>query len=156
MAGIRRVRHRFRRLDSGNPQLLVAGGVVRLSGRGHRNRTCRTGARRRGDRRVSPDCGGGAGAGASLRAGGLRAGGAATRVGLGWRIALDSLGRTYLHHGGTSVGGRAFLLVYPERGVAVALLANTEANFGEAEALAFARLALDPPPEESRQLLPRR
>ncbi len=72
------------------------------------------------------------------------ANGAVTRVGLGWRIARDSLGRNYLHHGGSSVGGRAFLLVYPQLGVAVALLANTEANFGEAEALAFARLALDP------------
>jgi len=33
--------------------------------------------------------------------------------------------------------------VYPDLGVAVAILSNTEANFGEAEALAFARLALD-------------
>ena len=68
--------------------------------------------------------------------------GTATNVGLGWRIARDSLGREYLHHGGASMGGRAFLLVYPREGVAVALLANTEANFGEAEALAFARLVL--------------
>lgn len=72
-------------------------------------------------------------------------GGVITRVGLGWRIAQDSLARPYLHHGGSSIGGRAFLLVYPDLGVAVALLANTEANFGEAEALAFARLALDSP-----------
>jgi hypothetical protein len=40
------------------------------------------------------------------------------------------------------MGGRAFLLVYPREGVAFALLANTEASFGEAEALAFARLVL--------------
>ena len=65
-----------------------------------------------------------------------------TQVGLGWRIARDSLGRRYLHHGGSAMGGRAFLLVYPKEGVAVALLANTEANFGEADALAFARLVL--------------
>ena len=62
---------------------------------------------------------------------------------LGWRIAKDSLGRRYVHHGGASTGGRAFILVYPDQGVAVAILSNTEANFGEAEALAFARLALD-------------
>jgi serine beta-lactamase-like protein LACTB len=68
--------------------------------------------------------------------------GKVTQVGLGWRIAQDSLGRQYLHHGGSSMGGRAFLLVYPKEGVAVALLANTEASFGEAEALAFARLVL--------------
>jgi serine beta-lactamase-like protein LACTB len=63
-------------------------------------------------------------------------------VGLGWRIATDSLGRRYVHHGGASTGGRAFILVYPDQGVAVAILSNTEAGFGEAEALAFARLAL--------------
>ena len=70
--------------------------------------------------------------------------GVATRVGLGWRIATDSLGRRYAHHGGASTGGRAFLLVYPDHGVAVAILSNTEANFGEADALAFAHLALAP------------
>lgn len=70
------------------------------------------------------------------------AAGAATRVGIGWRIATDSLGRRYAHHGGASTGGRAFVLVYPDHGVAVAILSNIEATFGEAEALAFARLAL--------------
>jgi CubicO group peptidase (beta-lactamase class C family) len=70
--------------------------------------------------------------------------GVSTQVGLGWRIATDSLGRRYAHHGGASTGGRAFILVYPEQGVAVAILANTESSFGEAEALAFARLALAP------------
>jgi CubicO group peptidase (beta-lactamase class C family) len=63
-------------------------------------------------------------------------------VGLGWRITTDSLGRRYVHHGGASTGGRAFILVYPDQGVAVAILANTEAGFGEAEALAFATQAL--------------
>jgi serine beta-lactamase-like protein LACTB len=71
--------------------------------------------------------------------------GSLTQVGLGWRIARDSLGRQYLHHGGSSMGGRAFLLVYPKERIAVALLANTEANFGEAEALAFAHRFLRPP-----------
>ncbi len=68
--------------------------------------------------------------------------GVAIPVGLAWRIAKDSLGRRYVHHGGASTGGRAFILVYPDQGVAVAMLSNTEANFGEAEALAFARLGL--------------
>ncbi len=68
--------------------------------------------------------------------------GAPTPVGLGWRIAKDSLGRRYVHHGGASTGGRAFILVYPDQRVSVAILSNSEANFGEAEALAFARLAL--------------
>ena len=68
--------------------------------------------------------------------------GTPTTVGMGWRIAVDSAGRRYLHHGGSSMGGRAFLLVYPAEGVAVALLANTEAGFGEAEARVFANLFL--------------
>jgi serine beta-lactamase-like protein LACTB len=75
--------------------------------------------------------------------------GTAIPVGLGWRIARDSLGRRYVHHGGASTGGRAFILVYPDQGVAVAILTNTEAGLGEAEALAFARLALACRPGES-------
>lgn len=77
--------------------------------------------------------------------------GAPTNVGLGWRIAKDSLGRRYLHHGGSAMGGRAFLLVYPDEGVAVAILANTEANLGESDALAFARLVLEAATRSPRQ-----
>ena len=58
-----------------------------------------------------------------------------TGVGFGWRIGHDESGRLYLHHGGDTVGGRAFVLVYPEHRVAVALLTNlTFARIGEAEA----------------------
>lgn len=62
-----------------------------------------------------------------------------TAVGLGWRIAKDSRGRRYVHHGGDAVGGRAFVLLYPEQRVAVALLTNlTFAPLGEKEALRLA------------------
>jgi serine beta-lactamase-like protein LACTB, mitochondrial len=64
-----------------------------------------------------------------------------TGVGLGWRVAIDSVGNIYYHHGGDSIGGRAFLLIYPSTNVVVAILANlTFAQFGEKEALEFARL----------------
>jgi CubicO group peptidase (beta-lactamase class C family) len=65
--------------------------------------------------------------------------GTETNVGLGWRIGKDSLGNQYFHHGGESIGGRAFILVYPSSKVVVALLANlTFAQFGEKEALQLA------------------
>jgi serine beta-lactamase-like protein LACTB len=58
-----------------------------------------------------------------------------TNVGLGWRIGKDSKGRRILHHGGDSIGGRAYLLMYPDKDVAVVMLANkTFAKFGEQEA----------------------
>ena len=61
-----------------------------------------------------------------------------TGTGLAWRIGLLD-GRRIYHHGGDSIGGRAFLLLLPERGTAVALLANfTSARFAEKEAAALA------------------
>jgi CubicO group peptidase (beta-lactamase class C family) len=64
-----------------------------------------------------------------------------TAVGLGWRIARDSTGNVYFHHGGDSIGGRAFLLVDPGSKVVVCILANlTFARIGESEALRFSRL----------------
>lgn len=61
------------------------------------------------------------------------AGGEATGTSIGVRTGVDAVGRRILHHGGTSVGARAFLLVYPDHGVAVALLANGPAEFAEDE-----------------------
>jgi serine beta-lactamase-like protein LACTB, mitochondrial len=67
-----------------------------------------------------------------------------TNVGLGWRIGKDSKGQRILHHGGESIGGRAFLLMYPEKEVVVVMLANlTFAKFGEQEAAQVAELFMD-------------
>ncbi len=55
-------------------------------------------------------------------------------VGVGWRIQTDSEGRRILHHAGASVGGRAMLLLYPDSGITVAILSNTLADFGPADA----------------------
>lgn len=64
-------------------------------------------------------------------------GGKDTNVGLAWRIARDADGRRYVHHGGDSIGGRAFLLVYPDLKLAVAITTNVgQAAFGEKDALA--------------------
>jgi len=68
-----------------------------------------------------------------------RGGGKETGVGLGWRIGQDDAGRRIVHHGGDAIGGRAFLLVYPDAHVAVALLTNLSlAQFAEKEAGAIA------------------
>jgi CubicO group peptidase (beta-lactamase class C family) len=64
--------------------------------------------------------------------------GTTTRVGIGWRIAVDGSGRTLVHHGGAGSGTRAFLLLYPGERVAVAMLANILAPFAEDEAQQFA------------------
>ncbi len=64
-----------------------------------------------------------------------------TGVGIGWRIGMDKAGRRIYHHGGAIEGGRAFLLLYPDEGIAVAILANLSgARFAEDEAQKLAEL----------------
>jgi serine beta-lactamase-like protein LACTB len=66
--------------------------------------------------------------------------GTETNVGLGWRIARDANGRRYAHHGGDAIGGRAFLLVYPDQKIVVSIATNMgRADFGEKDALAAAQ-----------------
>ena len=63
-----------------------------------------------------------------------------TNVGLAFRIAHDENGRRYIHHGGDSIGGRGFLLVYPDLKVGVAITTNiSSAVFNQKEALEAAR-----------------
>lgn len=47
-----------------------------------------------------------------------------TGIGFGWRIAKDKEGRQIYHHPGVSVGGKAYLLLYPDKKVVVAMLQN--------------------------------
>jgi serine beta-lactamase-like protein LACTB, mitochondrial len=54
-----------------------------------------------------------------------------TNYGMGWRIGKDARGRKYVYHSGTSVGGKAFILIYPEEKIVVAIAANVAANFDE-------------------------
>lgn len=56
-----------------------------------------------------------------------------TGTGLGWRIGKDKEGRTYYFHPGENIGGRSYLVVYPDTGVVVAALHNlTGASLGAA------------------------
>ncbi|HUF30685.1 MAG TPA: serine hydrolase domain-containing protein [Gemmatimonadaceae bacterium] len=52
-----------------------------------------------------------------------------TRYAIGWRVDTDSAGRREIAHSGTSVGANAFLALYPEQRVVVAILSNTTARF---------------------------
>ena len=53
--------------------------------------------------------------------------GQATGYGIGWSVGRDYDGRRVIDHGGSSIGGRAFLLLFPDDGVVVAMLANSSA-----------------------------
>jgi serine beta-lactamase-like protein LACTB, mitochondrial len=68
--------------------------------------------------------------------------GTQTTVGIAWRVGIDSTGRNYYHHGGTSNGGSAFLLVYPERQLVVAVAANAFGQLSEREARTVAAFFL--------------
>ncbi len=63
-----------------------------------------------------------------------------TNYGFGWRIGTDRKGRRIIHHGGSIDGGRAFLMLYPDHNLVVAVTANmfegTNINIPEMEALA--------------------
>jgi serine beta-lactamase-like protein LACTB len=62
-----------------------------------------------------------------------------TYYGAGWRIGKDSQGRKIVHHGGLSDGGRAFLIIYPENDLVVAITANISGaviNLAEMDAIA--------------------
>jgi serine beta-lactamase-like protein LACTB len=54
-----------------------------------------------------------------------------TGYGLGWRIGRDGAGRRIVHHGGRTPELRAFLLLYPEHDLAIAVLANGPTDFAE-------------------------
>lgn len=70
------------------------------------------------------------------------ANGDSTQVGIGWRIGVDDVGRRYLHHGGSSNGGSAFLLIYPTEEVVIAIAANALGTWSTAEALRLATMFL--------------
>lgn len=55
---------------------------------------------------------------------GRTADGEETRYGIGWRVGTDEEGRRVVGHTGGSIGGTTRLWVYPEEGVAVAVVSN--------------------------------
>ncbi len=67
-----------------------------------------------------------------------------TGYGMGFRPREDWQGRRVVHHGGSSEGGRAFLLLYPDRDIVVAMAANrSTAPLFEEEAQSLAHFFLD-------------
>jgi CubicO group peptidase (beta-lactamase class C family) len=50
--------------------------------------------------------------------------GVETGYGIGWWVGRDADGRRVVSHTGSSVGGRAILVIYPDDGVVVAVAAN--------------------------------
>ena len=52
-----------------------------------------------------------------------------TGYSLGWVISRDSLGGRRMAHSGGSVGGTAYLVIYPDRRMALAILANSDVPF---------------------------
>ncbi len=62
-----------------------------------------------------------------------------TRCGFGFRIDRDWRSRKVVHHGGESPGARAFVLIYPEQKLTIAVVANVfraPIFEGEAETIA--------------------
>lgn len=57
---------------------------------------------------------------------------------LGWRRDMTDLGKTYIHHGGSSIGGRSFLLIYPEDEIIISITCNLFTRFNESFVLKVA------------------
>jgi serine beta-lactamase-like protein LACTB len=57
---------------------------------------------------------------------------------LGWRKDTTDSGNTYVHHGGSSIGGRSFLLIYPEEEIIISITCNLFTRFNETFALKVA------------------
>ncbi|MCZ4223346.1 serine hydrolase domain-containing protein [Pedobacter rhodius] len=64
--------------------------------------------------------------------------------GMGFRIGTDSKGRKIVHHGGVALGGRAFLLLYPDQNLVIAVTTNQgDAQFGERHLEKLANLFIE-------------
>ena len=57
------------------------------------------------------------------------ASGEATKYGIGWFVDTDGAGRRRVFHSGGSVGGTAYLLIYPDQDLILALLVNSDVTF---------------------------
>lgn len=74
-----------------------------------------------------------------------------TGYGMGWRPRTDWTGRPVMRHGGSSIGGRAFLVLYPNERLSVAILVNaSRAPVFAEEAQTLAHFFLDHPSSAER------
>jgi CubicO group peptidase (beta-lactamase class C family) len=69
-----------------------------------------------------------------------------TGYGIGWFTGTDHDERRIVYHGGSSIGGRAMLLLFPEEDVVVALLSNASAPMTLSAAWSIAEPFLSPRP----------
>jgi len=60
------------------------------------------------------------------------ASGKATNYGIGWFVDTDKAGRRRVFHSGGSVGGTAFVLIYPDQDLILSLLVNSDFTFAGA------------------------
>ncbi|WP_338869864.1 serine hydrolase domain-containing protein [Spirosoma sp. SC4-14] len=51
--------------------------------------------------------------------------------GIGWKLDKDNMQRKFVYHGGSSIGGRSFLLVYPKEQLIIAITCNLSTNFDQ-------------------------
>ena len=65
-------------------------------------------------------------------------------VAFGWRIGMDSSGRTVYHHAGVTEGARSVLVLYPEFGLSIVFLSNASWTAQiERTAFALANIVLE-------------
>ena len=73
-----------------------------------------------------------------------------TGYGIGWAVSRDSAGRRRISHSGGSTGGTAYLILYPDEQLVLAMLANSDQPFiGIARSIAAA-FAAAPVPAAAR------
>jgi CubicO group peptidase (beta-lactamase class C family) len=65
-----------------------------------------------------------------------------TNYGIGLRIDRDDQNRKIVHHGGSSIGGRSFFLIYPDEELVIAITSNLSTDFDQNFALEIAELFL--------------
>lgn len=63
-----------------------------------------------------------------------------TAYGIGWKLDRGSLHRKFVYHGGSSIGGRSFILIYPKEELIIAITCNLSTNFDQRFILKIADL----------------
>jgi len=52
-----------------------------------------------------------------------------TGYGMGWSVGVDAKGRRKISHSGGAQGGTAYLIIYPDEGLAAAMIVNSDESF---------------------------
>jgi CubicO group peptidase (beta-lactamase class C family) len=60
--------------------------------------------------------------------------------GIGWKLAADTHSRKYVYHGGSSMGGRSIIFVYPDTQTIVAITCNLSTDFDQGVAIKIAEV----------------